>query len=553
MALMDPRSNELIAAKIYSASIIGATSTTTTRIWIRVYQAGDWLLVLSKTPFAGDLIRLQEKTVAQFLADNGIAPVFIESNTFGFETNLTHTFTVGEQTPLQADTAYYYALMTDDRKVERRTEIGYDLPKCFRTMPLAPTVLTFGFYSCHDHISDNGSFGAWPHLLNQLNDSHAHYVIGGGDQIYVDTDSQAHFPDIWKWLKENKDDLLKTYSKGKKTYDTDGIYNYLLDIYRWFYRVYWQVPPLQRVYERYPQFMMWDDHEIMDGWGSYSSKERLEVLSRWFQADDTKNDKMLIDLMWRAACRAYYEYEHSHNPPTQYDPNNPNNCVWDYNFKVGKTATYMLDMRGHHDIEKDVKKDPYRILGKEQLNRFIKWLSAECAASAHTLFVVSPVPVLHWVDALVNYADLGGAKDDFQDEWDHETNQFERAELLNAAFTNLDAKGKTLVFLSGDVHCASVFKLTHKKFRAAKVFQVTSSAISRKPAPTVSLVGITSGGALTGCKDVRSERLFALTGNKNFAMLKVRQLDTDHDEVTVDLCWPGGEEGEITRKSIVLK
>jgi hypothetical protein len=67
------------------------------------------------------------------------------------------------------------------------------------------------------------------------------------------------------------------------------------------------------------------------------------------------------------------------------------------------------------------------------------------------------------------------------------------------------------------------------------------------------LVGITSGSTLAGCTDIRSERLFALTGNKNFAMMKVRQLDTDHDEVTVDLCWPGGEEGEVTRKSIVLK
>ena len=58
---------------------------------------------------------------------------------------------------------------------------------------------------------------------------------------------------------------------------------------------------------------------------------------------------------------------------------------------------------------------------------------------------------------------------------------------------------------------------------------------------------------MAGCTDVRSERLFALTGNKNFAMIKVRQVDNDNDEVTVDLCWPGGEEEEVTTKSIVLK
>jgi alkaline phosphatase D len=95
--------------------------------------------------------------------------------------------------------------------------------------------------------------------------------------------------------------------------------------------------------------------------------------------------------------------------------------------------------------------------------------------------------------------------------------------------------------------------MQHRKFPAARVYQVTSSAISRKPAPKISLIGISSGGPMDGNKDVSCERLYALTGAKNFAMIRVRSLDQGNDaEVVVDLHWPGGEEGEVTKRRVVL-
>ena len=58
---------------------------------------------------------------------------------------------------------------------------------------------------------------------------------------------------------------------------------------------------------------------------------------------------------------------------------------------------------------------------------------------------------------------------------------------------------------------------------------------------------------MDGNKDVSCERLYALTGAKNFAMIRVRSLDQGNDaEVVVDLHWPGGEEGEVTKRRVVL-
>jgi alkaline phosphatase D len=351
--------------------------------------------------------------------------------------------------------------------------------------------------------------------------------------------------------------LLEKYALGGGKYDEDGIELYLLNIYRWYYRVYWSVPALRVVYESFPQYMIWDDHEIMDGWGSLTNKERRARISGFFEEKDSKTNQLLVDLMWRAACRAYYEYEHSHNPPTAVDLENPDNSQWDYAFTQGDAAFYVLDMRGHHDVEKNKGKkngiDPNIILGQAQFDRFTAWLASSEAQNAKALFVVSPVPVVHWIDRLVNYVDLGEAKDDFMDEWGHETNWTERNQLLETVFRQIDKSGRKLVFLSGDVHCASVFRMQHRKFPAARVYQVTSSAISRKPAPKISLIGISSGGAMDGNKDVSCERLYALTGAKNFAMIRFKSpLPGADAEIIVDLHWPGGEEGEVTKRRVVL-
>ena len=97
---------------------------------------------------------------------------------------------------------------------------------------------------------------------------------------------------------------------------------------------------------------------------------------------------------WRAACQAYYEYEHSHNPPTAVDLNKPDDCQWDYAFRQGDSAFYVLDMRGHHDVEKNKGKktglDPNILLGQAQFDRFTAWLdSADTKAARDAAVAVA--------------------------------------------------------------------------------------------------------------------------------------------------------------------
>lgn len=549
--LLDPISNESKYPKLASATVIGAITPKSVRLWFRLYMPGTWVLVITTAPLTGDLQRLGELPVAEYLKQQKIKPVAIAQQVLSFDTDLTGVFDV---TGLKAQTTYYYAVIsteTDRLIIRRRTEIGGDSPKSFTTPAVAPQTLTFGFYSCHDPISADGSAGAWPLLHQQLVDQRAQFAIGGGDQMYVDTNKKNGFLDIWEWLKENKQALLERYKKGN-SYDKAGLELYLLNIYRWYYRVYWNVPTLREVFEQFPQYMIWDDHEIMDGWGSLTNKERLKRITLLFEsADNVKTNQMLVDLMWRAACRAYYEYEHSHNPVTSINLDRPDDCHWDYAFEQGSSAFYVLDMRGHHDIE---AKDPHKILGSAQMKRFNDWLNSAVVQKANAVFVVSPVPVTHWRNAVTNGADFGSLKDDCMDEWDHTTNQAERNVLLGQVYSALGKSSKPVVFLSGDVHCAAVFRLLHKQYPAAKVFQVTSSAISRMPAPGILKVAISAGGEMPGLTDIICERWYAMAGSKNFAMLSVRpSLDGSQTEVLVELHWPSGEDGELTKRRVLLK
>ncbi len=548
MALVDPRDNEYDVNKLNTASIVGHVDTDSARIWIRVYQAGEWTLVWSEKKLVGDLLSLDGKTIEQFLASQGGDSQNTIQHKFNEDSDLTSTFDI---TNLKPNTTYYYYLMNQkpvSSSMWRRTEIGYQKTFSFTTMAQSMPDFSFGFYSCHDPFNANSSSGAWPLFLDRANNANVRFVIGGGDQVYVDCQDNKHFPDIWEWLQDNKDELVKTYKKNGQLH-TPSLDIYLLSLYRWYYRVYWKFPHMQEIFSRIPQYMIWDDHEIMDGWGSRTKEERLEILSRYFKNDDPEIDQQLVNSMWSAARTAYFEYAHSHNPPTNIDKSvlkAPEQCIWDYDFIKGTTPFYVLDMRGHHNIENPKN----RLLGDAQVDRFVAWLNTEPVKKSKIVFVVSPVPVVHWKSIVLTAGSIiDSLRDDLRDEWDHRSNHDERNFLLENIFAAFNDEGRTLVFLSGDVHCAAAFRLQHKNYRNSNIFQITSSAISRMPAGLAVSAGIAKSGTLRGNKNVQFEHIFSHSEDKNFAIFHVR----NSESITVDLCWPGGTEGEAVIKTIQLE
>ncbi len=173
----------------------------------------------------------------------------------------------------------------------------------------------------------------------------------------------------------------------------------------------------------------------------------------------------LVRRMAGATQQTYREYQHSHNPATGAG-------VYDYSFERGGCAFYVLDGRG----QRDITRTSYRILGREQFERFAAWAAALDPARTPFAFVVSAVPVLHTRASVVGLDEhLGGLGDDLRDSWEHELHDDERAALMSALFAAA-ARGVRVGVLSGDVHASALFSIEDE--RGNRVYQITSSAIT---------------------------------------------------------------------------
>lgn len=114
---------------------------------------------------------------------------------------------------------------------------------------------------------------------NDANSFHFHVMLGGGDQIYCDM-VFVNCPSLLPWLQTtNLDQKLRQPFTPRLQIQVEQAY---LDLYlSWFGQGWWQGPnSTQRVLNpsvplalaSIPSINIWDDHDTMDGFGSYAEK-----------------------------------------------------------------------------------------------------------------------------------------------------------------------------------------------------------------------------------------------------------------------------------------
>ncbi|MDE0103138.1 MAG: alkaline phosphatase D family protein [Bryobacterales bacterium] len=501
------------------AAVLGHATPSSARLWLRTRRTGDFTLLLSQgeTVGAADRAALREEL--------GRAPLSLEDLEalltpltrldFSIENLDSDTTTVLELGDLTADTRYAYVLYDRGRE---RVILGHNRLRGFRTPPAYEERRAFQFalISCHMPYKQSGLFRKrtevhniemWDYLGSSLQRQRdtVDLVIAGGDQCYTDGVPTL---DIWRYLnrrmRKESDEVLPDEAS-------------MLSWYRDIYRGYWGFPGLQEVFESFPTYMVWDDHEIGDGWGSHYLGEdgdgdgvRKLLPSLEDKGLTHAEGRELVERMFRMAKRAYQEYEHSHNPPTE-------EGVLDYSMLRGGCAFYVLDGRG----QRDVGRESYRILGREQFDRFSAWAEGLDPEETVFLFVVSAVPVVHTCAGLVNaddrwVIDQAGLADDLRDSWEHELHDEERGALMETLFAAA-ATGIRVCILSGDVHVSAVFSLENAE--GQRIYQLTSSAITyglSRPVSWVLSQGAADDGETT--EGHRFQRL-ALYAQSSYALI----------------------------------
>ena len=502
------------------AAIVGHSTPTTARLWLRTGRSGQFTLLLYPQEEITDAdaraaLRQSLGHVPLSLAAAAATVPGARQVDFNIENLDSDTTTVLDLEGLAPDTRYGYLLHFRD---EERVLLGHNRLRGFRTPPSYEERRPFQFalFSCHMPYKKSGLFRKrtevrnlemWDYLGASLR-RHAgqvDLVIAGGDQCYTDGVPTL---DIWRFLnrrmRKEGEDLLP---------DEDSMLSWYRDIYCG----YWGFPSVQEVFDSFPTYMIWDDHEIGDGWGSHYLDGNGDGVRKMLPALQEKGltlaeGRELAERMFRAARRAYQEYEHSHNPPTE-------EGAFDYAFRRGGCAYYVLDGRG----QRDIGRESFRILGRPQFDRFAEWAAGLDPEETRFLFVVSAVPVLHTRAGLVNadeqwLIDQAGLGDDLRDSWEHELHDEERRALLEVLF-GATARGIRVCVLSGDVHVSAVFSIEDAESR--RIYQLTSSAITYGLGRPVSWV-LSAGVADDG--ETAEGHLFqrlALYADSSYALISV--------------------------------
>ncbi|GAB4293296.1 MAG: alkaline phosphatase family protein [Methylophaga sp.] len=336
-----------------------------------------------------------------------------------------------------------------------------------------------------------------------------HLLLMGGDQIYFDS--------IWEDIKPLKEWIGLPREK-QLTYKVNArldkkIEEYYFKLYsaRWLpkERAAWgenrQSLDAAQAMSRIPTVMMWDDHDIFDGWGSYSVEmqqsplfQRLFYHARrafWvFQMqhavddlpeltdrDDINvraDDPILKPVRWKTRLAA----DQLALPLLDNQPG------FSFAHTIGPIQLLVADLRTERSQEQVMGTDTWKAL-----QQWLKCLPtndvpATGGGSQHLIFM-SSVPVVHpklslaeaFLDSFGSEHVLDSSADDLKDHWTHDAHEGERKRLIETLLNTAREKSIKVTFVSGDVHVAA-WGVTYRKdvdpqSHWAQIQQLTSTAV----------------------------------------------------------------------------
>ncbi len=170
------------------------------------------------------------------------------------------------------------------------------------------------------------------------------------------------------------------------------------------YRLNWSRDVVRRILANVPTYMVWDDHDIRDGWGSLASDSPTMAALHARGAEIFRKSTAFFE----DARDVYWHFQGCRNPlpgdyrdrtfPAQPDPSFPNyiggpiphgqRLGMPFVFRCGRLMVLVLDSRG----ERDVFRENYPILGARQWT-FIDEVFARLPADVDALAIVTATPV----------------------------------------------------------------------------------------------------------------------------------------------------------------
>lgn len=408
--------------------------------------------------------------------DGGSASQAQGKLTFRPEQLWTDSVTIGGLAP---DTRYFYKLWTNaacsvplDLQGLKETEL------CFRTLPQDDTAqIDFLLMSCHNPSVSKADgfdgFAVWadiPQIIAGESNKNVRFALLIGDQIYADD-----------WRER----ILAASTDAERI----GLY---LDAYRTF----WGNIHYRRVLCSLPAVLMWDDHDIMDGWGS--ALESFVPGTSEFKPEYLK--------LFNAASSTFAVMQSTRNPPPLATNSGDG---YDFCFRIGKWGFVVLDLRSHRNLLQN------RIISAGQVDRVKAWVEAN-KPGMEAIFVISTVVFSHgspplddfavsiwpfvmgavdWLARLTKWGKgmrtgfnktLGDIRDDIRDSWGCKENAAQADLILDYLFgLQNDAHNPiSVMILCGDIHTpgyANIYSSDLVHAGRSTIPHITASPVAYSP------------------------------------------------------------------------
>jgi len=267
-----------------------------------------------------------------------------------------------------------------------------------RTMPPPESMTPLLF----DAISCNGAakLGAWQQFADHVEKAQPSFIVMMGDQVYLDEDPPDIFAEHF-----NADRATRRRAMAEK------------------YRFNWAREPVARLLANTPCYMVWDDHDIRDGWGSLASDSPTMAAKHPRGAEIFRK----CGVFFEDARDVYWHFQGCRNPRpgdhldalNQPDPAFPNyvdgplpsgqRIGMPFVFRCGRLMVTVLDSRGARDVFRADKP----ILGTTQW-AFVEQVLTQVPADVDALAVVTATPVASQDPDGQTQRLMGGRTDDVE-------------------------------------------------------------------------------------------------------------------------------------------
>ncbi|CAF0896204.1 unnamed protein product [Adineta ricciae] len=347
-----------------------------------------------------------------------------------------------------------------------------------------------GFFSCNgfdayvpEEVAADLTFSnVWKHLLSIHEQTHLHVLLWGGDQNYIDfIFEDIPFLRAWlnmdwnaKWTTDFRDDLKEQVEQ----------YHFNTYIENWQRR-----SEIKQALSSIPSLMMWDDHDIFDGAGSYPP---------------LLHDSPMMMGLFLAAQKIRLLFQHH----TTFEKAREHRLFGyeGYNFfaRCGRHLAIMgADGRTERDTETVHHENTWQMIFDRLENELddiehlivlfpvpFSFIRVRLAESIFELLKNLPyrcrtAPIVKKTNSIFGLPEL---YDDLLDEWTHRNHIEERNRVLIRLQKLAEEQKVRITFFSGDVHCCGISRFRTRESQRIRpindpklMYQIISSAIVNMP------------------------------------------------------------------------